>query len=600
MVKAYFDYVQSHVFGLSNTNRVKPIAVDGCLWLACGELVLKLSAKSGEVLDKLSSDRKAYVSCITHYRDSFADIMAVGYEDGDIALFSIKDEIERIDDDRYTVFSEHSAAVTCIAFNKNGSLMISGGQENTVILWDVVGRLVKHKFAGHSGSISSLNFIEYFQDSAEYILSSSKDGCLRVWDIDSRRCLDVMPSKKNEIVGLVQVEGLKFVRNALFLAFTNSEECVFYETIVTKGDDKTPTRYLLEKARFARTQYSSVVDCEVSDGLILAVNDDKGIEVIKMRAKTEVANKFKRKKKRVMDKTGEKEPEEEFENKDEYMNTVSNWFEVLKTFKLKHKVNSVKFLPKTATGPHMIAILYNNNTFEFKQLLVSEEGASLKEFASFENLAHQSVVRSLSFSADDTMLVSASSECVKLWTSLMNFQNVRTVLISDVISTCYLPFQKYVCLGTRRGDLALLNADTGAIEHLIEKAHNDTVWSIDFAVEEGYLTVATCSSDCLVKFWSLAERQKSKTMCLEVIRSVQIGEALQWVKFSNSGRHYSVALMDNSMQVLLSKKDPLFRYRQVVCESVRPQDASALSGLLNRRYFDSERFQRQVHQALGY
>lgn len=268
-----------------------------------------------------------------------------------------------------------------------------------------------------------------------------------------------------------------------------------------------------------------------------------------MRSKAEVANKFKRKKKRVLDKQTGEEGEEVFENKDEYMNNVTNWFEVAKTFKLKQKIDSVLHIPKFKGKEDLIAVFYNNNTFALKQISGTEENLALKEVASFENLAHQAVVRSVCFNQDDSLVLSLSADCAKLWTSLKDFQAVRTFQIQDGIACCFLPYQKYAMIATRGGNLALINADSGSVEFLIEKAHSDTIWKIDWTVIDGDLTITTCSSDGLIKFWNLTEKVKSKTMCLEVLRSVQIGEPLQWVKFNNSGKFYCAALMDNSMQV---------------------------------------------------
>ena len=101
MVKAYFDYSQSHVFGVANKNKVKSVLIDNCLWMACGELVIKLSPKSSEIVGRLDSNKQSYVSTIEHYQDSYANIVAIGYEDGDISLFSIKDLEEKLDDERF-------------------------------------------------------------------------------------------------------------------------------------------------------------------------------------------------------------------------------------------------------------------------------------------------------------------------------------------------------------------------------------------------------------------------------------------------------------------------------------------------------------------
>ena len=262
-----------------------------------------------------------------------------------------------------------------------------------------------------------------------------------------------------------------------------------------------------------------------------------------------MSNKFKRKKKRVMDKSGEEEATEVFENKDEYMGNVVNWFEEVKLIKLKHKADSIRYLRKCKGLEHVLFVLYSNNTFELKTLRVGEAGVELLPVVSFENLGHQAVVRSLAFSRDDSMLVSTSADVVKVWSSLVNFASSKTLQIRDIICSAFLPLKRYVCLGSRGGDLYLINVDTGETDFEAAKAHDDTIWNIDCCICNDELTLSSASSDGYIKFWAVAERTKSKKLVLEVLRTVPIGEPIQWLRFSNSAKHYAVALMDNSVQV---------------------------------------------------
>ena len=158
--------------------------------------------------------------------------------------------------------------MTSIAFNKSGHLMASGGTDNLVILWDVVGKSALHKFVGHNAGITGITFFSHFQDSGDYVLTTSKDGSLRVWCVDTRRCVDMAPSKKNEVLGLSQIEGLKFVRNSLFLVPTNTEDVIFFETIKVKSEDASE-KHLVEKGRLQRTQFSTVVDIESWDKYVI-------------------------------------------------------------------------------------------------------------------------------------------------------------------------------------------------------------------------------------------------------------------------------------------------------------------------------------------
>ena len=225
--------------------------------IACGELVIFVNAKTAEIVKKIDCKKQSYVTCMQTFQDDYQVRLAVGFEDGDIIMVPLDDAIDSIEDDLFA-FSEHDSGVTCIQFNLSGGLMVSGSLDNMIVLWDVIGRNAKCKFVGHSGSITSLNFYKNFNDTAEYILSSSKDGCLRVWDIDTRRCIDLIASKKNEVLGVNQIEGLKFVRNTLFMATTNSEEIIFYEMKVTAGENNLKI-YHEERGRYLRGQYSGIL-----------------------------------------------------------------------------------------------------------------------------------------------------------------------------------------------------------------------------------------------------------------------------------------------------------------------------------------------------
>ena len=293
-----------------------------------------------------------------------------------------------------------------------------------------------------------------------------------------------------------------------------------------------------------------------------------------------------------MDKSGEEEAVEVFENKDEYMSHVVNWFEEVKLFKLKIKADSIRYLRKYKGIDHVLFIMYSNNTYELKSIHVSETGIDLQQVVAFENLGHQAVVRSIAFSRDDSMLVSTSADIVKVWSSLIGFQVFKTIQIKDIICCTFLPLKRYVCLGSRAGNIYLINVDSGEIDFEAEKAHDDTIWNIDCSICDDELTVSTASSDGYIKFWAVTEKMKSKKICLEVLRTVPIGEPIQWLKFSNSAKHYAVALMDNSIQVASGQADPLLRLGQAVRESVRPQDASPVHRLLFGRHAAGERVER--------
>ena len=584
MVKAYFDYVQSHILGVCNRNKSKCVYVSSreSILIACGEIVLVVSMKTGEVTKRIDVKKVQYVSCMDVYEDEYSQVLSIGFEDGDIVLYQLNDDMEKIDDDTYT-YSEHDVSVTCIKMSSNGQMMVSGAMDNTVILWDTVGRAIIHKYTGHSSSISSVVFFKYFNDSSDYILSSSKDGCLRIWDIDTRRCIDIISTKKNEVLGMETIKGLKFVRNELMMALTNSEDIIFYEMKITKADNTLPIHYE-ERGRLVRNNYNNIISTDTASdiGLVFILNDNKMIEVIKMKSKQDVSNKFKRKKKRTAD-TVNNDIVESIENKDEYMNDVSNWFECVKNIRLKTKADSIRYIRKYKNIDHLLCIMYSNNTYDIKIIEVGEDDITMKDYVSYDNMGHQTVVRSLSFNRDDTMLISTSMDVVKVWSSLINFNPIKTIQISDIISSTFLPLKSYACLCSRTGNIYLLNVDTGDVEFEYIKCHDDTIWNVDCGMVDDEVVLSTASSDGYIKFWSLTQKVKSKKMCLEIIRSVSIGEPVQWAKFSTSAKFYAAALMDNSIQVRYFDSDKLFislygHKMPVLCIDYSSDDTLIVSG----------------------
>jgi WD40 repeat-containing protein SMU1 len=79
-------------------------------------------------------------------------------------------------------------AVTCLAFAKDSSQLLSGGQDGTLKVHGLrSGKLLK-ELRGHSSSISSC----FWHPDGLHVISSSLDGTVRVWDIALSECTRVL------------------------------------------------------------------------------------------------------------------------------------------------------------------------------------------------------------------------------------------------------------------------------------------------------------------------------------------------------------------------------------------------------------------------
>lgn len=76
----------------------------------------------------------------------------------------------------------HTGAVTCAAFSPNGKLILTGGWDNTVRLWDLESGEEMYRLDNHQDYVNSLAF----SPNGKLILTGSSDGTTRLWDAKTR------------------------------------------------------------------------------------------------------------------------------------------------------------------------------------------------------------------------------------------------------------------------------------------------------------------------------------------------------------------------------------------------------------------------------
>lgn len=58
---------------------------------------------------------------------------------------------------------------------------------------------------------------------------------------------------------------------------------------------------------------------------------------------------------------------------------------------------------------------FNNNTFGYCTIEIGDSKSTVSDMGVINQFGHQSDVRSISFSSDNTALLSASADSVKIW-----------------------------------------------------------------------------------------------------------------------------------------------------------------------------------------
>jgi WD40 repeat protein len=104
------------------------------------------------------------------------NIVAIGLQDQTILLWDIEKQQE------LATLSGHTGAITRLAFSPDGTLLVSGGLDSVLVLWQMnpVPRLAR-VFAGHTDDVWD---VAYNPD-GKTIATTGYDGTIRVWDVAS-------------------------------------------------------------------------------------------------------------------------------------------------------------------------------------------------------------------------------------------------------------------------------------------------------------------------------------------------------------------------------------------------------------------------------
>lgn len=596
MVKSYFRYELKSTFGHANTNKcnIQIKKSDNTLAVGSGETVVFLNPTTGKVESHLRFQEKtSQVSSIRVKENEFESIAAIGYEDGDIQIhyFNSEPGVDQLDDiskEKNTVFTEHESKVTILEFNETGNLLVSGGNDNLIVVWDLVSQRPLFKLTGHTQPITSINILNF--RGVDYIVSGSRDGLVRVWDTRTQECVQIFRTNRNQVLCMEKLSQSKvsldeegngsLVSEYSFVIGSDSEELIFVN-ISDYGRDpesKLPV-FIKERGRFTREYFAKVdqIEFDKENQLLFLLADRKHMEIVKFRNKKDVNKKFKRKLKR------QKESGKELEQtKEQFVQNIKNWVEPVQRVKLSKKMDQLLLVEKNIVKKVLDfdeedpEELENNNTFEniagalyqfasdnsysLHQFKLSQDKKyEFKQAKNFSKISHQNVIRSVAISSDDSMTMSCSVESVKLWSNENGFAKIKHFDIEGVMSCKFLPGDRYVILGTKTGTLILVDIQTGLKVSVLEKAHQDTIWSIDVsesASDSNGLQIMTGSSDSHAKFFEL--RLVNNKIALVEVKSIYMTEAVQWVKYTPNGEYYLCALMDNSIRMNYSDSDKLY------------------------------------------
>lgn len=580
VTKQYLRVEPSAVFGLvatHNSNVVflnaggrasRLVAVGAC------ERVLVWDLRTKELVHKLLGDRHT-VTSLTRSPDH--SHLAVGYRDGYIRVF----DIQSGDVDDPVVFCCHRRAVTALAYDHDGMRLAAGSQDTDVTVLDMVANSGLFRLKGHTNEITKVSFFK----GRDLLITSSKDKLVKFWDLQLQHCFKTLVEHKSEVYSFVLLNN----DHRLVTGSTDSQlrvwDITFKDEVDEDQDGQTPAKRIHksddndedenneEEERFqplqcesqgavtrdGRVRVSQLVS-DPSERFLLCHGPGKRCEVYVLATEEELQKKLKKRRKKAQRKA---EAGGETEEVEEVKQTVDDEIRRVNTFKMDAKFRGLDAVT-TAEGHLKVAALLNNNTVQTTEVhMVDSHNVQCNNIVAISRYGHRTEVRTLAFSSDSNLILSASAEELKLW-SRSSLQCICTMKCEYALCSTFVPGDKYAIIGTKSGKLQVFDVISGALVSTIS-AHEETVWSLSLAPKDQG-GIITGSKDQTVKFWKFElvtstdkeSQLQRKELALIHTRTLKMDDQVTCVTYSPDQRLLAVALLDNTVKVFFVDTLKLF------------------------------------------
>ncbi|KZO97954.1 WD-repeat-containing protein [Calocera viscosa TUFC12733] len=581
MVRSYLRWGPTQAFGIICSPGANG-AFDGKLAYVPGlEDVLVWDVKKAQLLGMWhETGHRAEVTCIL--RSPKEDIFAVGYADGSIRLWNASSGTVEV------ALNGHKRAVTAMSFDKEGTRLASGSMDTDLILWDVVAETGLFRLRGHRDQITSIRFLQTpvsLDDPSTsdaiaasttslpgYLVTTAKDTFLKLWDLGTQHCIqttvahraeiwsmDINPAEDTIITGSGdgELKAWKIDRAALGEGLREQDGGKISKLILPLGSLPNSHNNRVSQIAFHRTEQYVAVQ-----------NQDKVVEVFRIRSEEEVRKKMARRKRRVKEKKKGKGKEanggvEDVEMADEHVEDGPITLEDLYTTHLivrgSGKIRGFDFVAEDAglRGDVQLFLSLASNAVE---VWTVPSPAKLKADAATEPTraygldlpGHRTDIRTLALSSDDELLASASNGALKIW-NVKTLACIRTMECGYAICSTFLPGDRQVAVGTKSGEMLLYDIASSALVETI-KAHNGTVWSIDVRPDGKGLVSGSADKD--VKFWDLEPASTESGgpssrpfLTITHARTLKMSDDVLGVCYSPNGKLVAVSLLDSTVKI---------------------------------------------------
>ena len=476
------------------------------------------------------SDNKSPVTCLK-LSPIDSEIIAVGHEDGSIRIWHLKEAESRI------VFRGHKTAVTALCFSPDGSRLASGSRDTDIVLWDFASETGLFRLRGHNNLISKIEFL-----TENYLITSSKDSLIKLWDLQAQHCIETEVSHRAEVTGFILTQDSKFMLSVGADGFIRIFSVDFEALGKKLVAGEVIGNVLVFKGEVQRSSKDRVLDiAHLSDHFTFAVlSNDRSVEVFRFSSVEDVKKKLQRRKKRQKEKGVQ---EEEIEVSVDSGDLIKS----CKYIRLHSRARYLSFVPELCVDDQLRLIInYSTNQIEILNIDLEKPDEEPQILNSIDLPGHRSDVKVVALSGDSSMVMTSSSESVKVWNTSSG-ACIRTIECDDVTCGNFVQKNEYLLLGTKQGLLRVFELASGCEMDPVE-AHSGAIWSI--AMRPDRKGFATGSADKCIKFWEFkVSSTRAEGFKLKNIRNLQVADDVLCVKYSPDGRFIAASLLDLTVKV---------------------------------------------------
>jgi U3 small nucleolar RNA-associated protein 12 len=462
--------------------------------------------------------------------------------------------------------------------------LASGSKDTDIIIWDLVSEVGLIKLRGHRDQIVGLEWLypqtedgnKNLSDSgAAFILSTSKDSTIKLWDVESKHCLETHIAQTN---GECWSMGVTPDKSGCITAGNGGELKVWsIDLDGLRGMNFSADRRLLHDRGILLRQSKDTttgVSFHPQSDYFAVHGSQKALEIWKIRTEDEVRKTLQRRQRRKREKGGtgltNGESDTVMANGHDSgppQPSIEDYFAHLTTVRTTSKVSAFDWINSRSRKSVQVLIASANNSLEVYDIPTRdarnyEEAPEYTRSFLVDAPGHRTDVRGISLSSDDRMLATASNGLLKIW-NVHTGACLRTIDCGYSLCCAFLPGDKIVMVGSKSGEVELFDISSSV---LIEKfqAHDASIWS--FQVHPNGKSCVTGGADKVAKFWDFDIIQEEipgtgrsiPRLKLTHTRSLKVNDDILSLCFSPDSRLLAVATLDNTVKIFFTESLKLF------------------------------------------